>query len=357
MEVPILTRDKAAVQREAAGSKAEFIAIALLLLICSIGYSAYYMTAFNPPIPFFQVFVSIPVFIAMLSASLGLASESVVEFWKQKTAKKPETIWLYPVVLWGGVALYSLASGEFNPASMAKLALFLAVPVLLGRVNRLWADWLIGLAVWLPIQYRLLQLPRMPVGGATGMQLELFCAVGIAFWTLLVVRQLEGFQFRLAIPKEDILFGLKLFGIYALAFGTIGILIGFLQWRPFTLHQQYQIPDIYAPLAYLIVPIGMYFGVALVEETLFRGIVQNLLAKTIRSALIALLLTSVLFGIVHVKGEDTTRAYQWIYGLFATAAGIFYGYAYLKTGRITAGAVCHALVNSIWLILFNPRHL
>ncbi len=78
------------------------------------------------------------------------------------------------------------------------------------------------------------------------------------------------------------------------------------------------------------------------EEAIFRGLVQRRLALWLRrhgwSDLPALFTAAVLFGLAHWAGGAR-------YVLLSTAAGLGYGLAYRRTGRIEASILTHFLVN------------
>ncbi|WP_375177347.1 lysostaphin resistance A-like protein [Marinobacter mobilis] len=81
------------------------------------------------------------------------------------------------------------------------------------------------------------------------------------------------------------------------------------------------------------------------EELLFRGVVQRQLV--IRFGwIVALLVTSLLFGIAHLPGG-------WGYVLVAGFAGLVYGLAYLWTGRLLWAVLVHWLLNLSHILLFT----
>ena len=92
--------------------------------------------------------------------------------------------------------------------------------------------------------------------------------------------------------------------------------------------------------------------VALPEEVLFRGLTQNLLqraASTPRWRTAAFLATSVIFGFSHLNNNP---AFDWRYVTIATVAGIAYGTVYLRTGKVTAAAITHALIDIVRRLFF-----
>ncbi len=83
---------------------------------------------------------------------------------------------------------------------------------------------------------------------------------------------------------------------------------------------------------------------------MFRGLLQNLLARTLGSARAGWLLAAVIFGPAHINNGGFPN---WRYVILATIAGIFYGRAWQKTGSIFASALVHTLVNVTWHLLFR----
>lgn len=374
-----------------AGSR-ERLEIGLVVLFSAAAFLAY-LVAYWPwgqgngkPV---QVFAALPVLMAAGCGAICLGSSRMVRFWQEALGRRPRLIWLYPSAI---VLLYAsgtLVAGYFRATDVLILAVCLTVPVALARVGRLWADWAMCLVLWLPVQTKALSLPTLPFprlpdiwnnwvrklivapeipAGFDHSQREIYKALTAlprwegpvpnvsveplfmacaAFWAILVVRRLEGFDFRLTFGKEDFVLGAKLFALYAVCALPIAVGSGFAKWEmAFTLHQT---KNANPYLLYPLLPIGMFFGVALVEEALFRGLLQNLVSRTTRNKWVGLATASLAFGFVHYKLSQ-----PWMYVFFATTAGAVYGWAYMKTGRITTGAITHALVNTAWLILFNP---
>lgn len=365
-----------------------------LVVLFSAGALAAYLVAFWPwraggygkPV---SVFAALPVLMAAAWGAFSLGSERIAAFWREQAARRPVLVWLYPSVIALLYGLGTLVAGHFRPLDVLTLAVCLALPVAFARVGALWADWAMCLSAWLPIQTKLLYLPTMPFprlpdlwnnwvrrlivapeapagfdaaqreivkalyalprweGPVPNVSAEPLFVACAAFWAILVVRRLEGFDFRLTFSKEEFVLGAKLFALYAVFALPIALVSGF--GKPemaFTLHETKKANPY---LLYPLLPVGMYFGVALLEEALFRGVLQNLVSRTVGSKWVGLAVASLAFGFVHYKLDQ-----PWLYVFFATAAGAVYGWAYMKTGRITTGAITHAMVNTAWLMLFNP---
>jgi membrane protease YdiL (CAAX protease family) len=105
----------------------------------------------------------------------------------------------------------------------------------------------------------------------------------------------------------------------------------------------------WTPLFFLWAPANLFFT-CLSEETFFRGFLLRELAQLgshrRRAAGVALAVSSVLFGLVHLPGG-------WTYALAAMLAGAGYGWAYLRTQRVEAGMAVHFALNATHFLLFT----
>ncbi len=87
------------------------------------------------------------------------------------------------------------------------------------------------------------------------------------------------------------------------------------------------------------------FFVSLAEEALFRGWLQQRLGQWLGS-IPALLIASLLFGLVHISGG-------WLLVIFATLSGVIYGLAWLWSGRLWVAALVHFAFNMLHLLCFT----
>ena len=83
------------------------------------------------------------------------------------------------------------------------------------------------------------------------------------------------------------------------------------------------------------------------EELLFRGLIQNALARLIPSPA-SLLATSILFGLAHF----VTSTYALIAGLM----GLYLGGLFLLQGSLVAPIVTHAVYDFFALLLVARRY-
>ena len=103
------------------------------------------------------------------------------------------------------------------------------------------------------------------------------------------------------------------------------------------------------PMNFLLV-IGTFLGIlwvtAISEEFIFRGLMQPWLERLTASPIAALVMTSLLFGSVHLGFRGPFP--NWRFSIVAAILGLFCGLARRRTGGIQAGMVAHALTVAVW---------
>jgi len=156
----------------------------------------------------------------------------------------------------------------------------------------------------------------------------------------LVIRRLTGVGFNFVPRLRDVKFGLRELCFYAPIAIPLGLGLKFL-------HAHAALPS---PGRFLLSWISIFAFIAILEETFFRGWVQNLLERRIGRTW-SLIVTAVLFGLSHFNKGATH--FNWRYVLLATLAGIFYGRAWQQERRLVASCITHASVDTIWLIWFR----
>jgi len=168
--------------------------------------------------------------------------------------------------------------------------------------------------------------------------------VSLALFLFLVRYPLEGVGFTARVHLRDLkhaLGGLLAIAVFAI---PVGLGVGFLHYNPV-------LPN---ALELVLGIVGGYLLIALVEEVLFRGIIQNLLTQRLKDVRIALPVASVIFGMAHLNNPTPGFAEpNWAYGLLATAAGLGYGWVWFRTRKVTVSAITHMLVNLIWGTVFH----
>jgi membrane protease YdiL (CAAX protease family) len=95
--------------------------------------------------------------------------------------------------------------------------------------------------------------------------------------------------------------------------------------------------------------IGLLFVLTLAEEFIFRGVLQQWIEDWTRSRRGALIVTSMLFGGVHLWFRQFPN-WRWV--IIAGTLGWFCGRARNQAGSIRAGMVTHTLVVTTWRAFF-----
>jgi membrane protease YdiL (CAAX protease family) len=268
-----------------------------------------------------------------------------------------------------------LMAVNFQPtlSDLARLVACLVVPMLFLRLRHPSAkpfDFyhiLAILAIWIPVEPDLFTLfldlivpnsslsARFParswwpqanatLAPGVGLPVHTLTAVLLACYLFLVYRPLSDVGFSWRLRRRDV--ALALIGV--LGFSVIGLPIGlglgFIQ-------PNLDVPD-WPTLALSVA--GGYLLVALPEELLFRGMIQNLLQKRLQHAWLALPLAAVIFGMAHLNNSTPGfPAPNWAYVLMASLAGLCYGWVWWRTKTVTASAITHMLVNLVWSVLFH----
>jgi membrane protease YdiL (CAAX protease family) len=258
---------------------------------------------------------------------------------------------LFPA--WLGLAwvVFVAGPGRFRASSALLFALYLYLPVgvaAIGAARPVPAlrDAALVLTLYLPVELAWvapawepgrndLPSPAHAFTQLTGVNLALFC--------FLVVRRLDGVGYRFRLRPREAGLALAAFVAFFPVAVILGDVTGFVPFEPHW-------PE---PGKIAGVVLGVTFLVALPEELLFRGIVQNLLERispTSTGRGLALAGTAVLFGLSHLNNHPRL---DWRYVSIATLAGLVYGWVYRATGRITAAAIPHALVDIVWRLGFS----
>lgn len=115
----------------------------------------------------------------------------------------------------------------------------------------------------------------------------------------------------------------------------IGLLLGAGEYQ--IIRTNYLIPD-FSLFNLLILSIVMVFFVGLVEEIIFRSVLQNRL-EIVFGAKIGIIVTSILFGLMHSGYGSITEV------IYTTFVGIFIGYLFYKTRSLPLVVMIHGFIN------------
>ena len=242
-----------------------------------------------------------------------------------------------PVVLWGACVLYAAAAGLSVGDRALAFAIYLAVPSLIlstGVADRgevPWRELAAAASLGLAIKYHL--LPTLPIPAPKGYDASRLVGLVAGLYFFLVARPLEGIGYRWSLTRRDVATAVLVFAAYAAIAIPVGFATHFIVWNP-----RVSAPDV------LLKPIIIYLVTAVPEEFLFRGLIQNLLSRWLGVPL-GLAIGSIIFGLSHLPDPR--------YAVLATIAGVAYGLVYLRTKKVTASGITHALVDAVWVMLLH----
>lgn len=293
--------------------------------------------------------------LAALMESLALLLGVFVAFtstdfihWLRRRAH--DSVWLailMPFALLVPYFILACSTGTFTYPALAKLIAYIALPTWLLLPNRKhyaesasWRDFAAMLSLGLPVS----------AGWLSGIWVwpediyifrPIFC-VCVGAYAFLVVRGLKDAGYKLLFKTGDLTEG----GLNFIAFIILAIPLGL------ALHFIHPHAHHVSVFGFVADFVGIYLTVAIPEEFLFRGILQNLLVKTFKPphhGRNGLLVASVIFGLSHLHHAPVPN---WRYAIMATLAGIFYGNAWRIRKRTSASAFTHALVDTAWHFWF-----
>ena len=248
--------------------------------------------------------------------------------------------------------IYAFGTGTFSLGRALAAACLVFVPLAIaGSAERrpagAWQDYLTLTAIWLAVK---------PLPNRWGISLShwlwpypeeklayvltVLLALNVALAAFLLMRRLDGVGYSIGWGPRWGLFVLGSFLVFACIAIPFGTALHFISFAP--RWQEWR------SLAFT--SLGILCFTAWPEEFLFRGLLQNMLAKSCKSDLAGWWTASVLFGFSHITNLGFPN---WRYVILASIAGLFYGWTWRKTGSIFASALVHALVDILWHFLFH----
>lgn len=306
----------------------------------------------------------------VLGAFVALTDSGLVRQLREWALGSAAVALLLPLLLLVPYLILAFGTRTFSLLGLAKLTAYILVPVALVLPDRLhratrvgWRDlvamavlavpvaahWLGGIWMWPEDLYFFRPLYSVLVGG----------------YAFMVVRHLDGVGYRLVPRKGDLKDGVLHFVGFSIIAIPLGYVLGFIHFHHPLVHvwtftmawagtpHSVVIPEGWTLVAQFVGQfLGIYVSIAIPEEMLFRGILQNFLTKSFaseRRGLWGLLIASVVFGASHLHHAPVPN---WRYAILATLAGIFYGNAYRTRQRLSCSALTHALVDAAWHFWF-----
>ncbi|MGB2670075.1 MAG: type II CAAX endopeptidase family protein [Candidatus Acidiferrum sp.] len=241
--------------------------------------------------------------------------------------------------------IYVLGTNTFGILRVGAVAIFVFVPLALAasaerKPAGTWQDFLLLAGVWVAVKFGPSHFVWPHPGGRLAYVFTVLLAVNVALAVFVLARRVDGIGYSIGWGRRWGFFVLASF----IAFACVAILLGtgmrFIAFAP-QWHSWAAVP---------LTSLGIFFFTAWPEEFLFRGLLQNMLAKSCKSDLAGWWTASVLFGFSHITNLGFPN---WRYVILASIAGIFYGWTWRKTGSIFASAIVHALVDVSWHFLFR----
>ncbi|MFQ5398324.1 MAG: type II CAAX prenyl endopeptidase Rce1 family protein [Anaerolineae bacterium] len=253
----------------------------------------------------------------------------------------------------GGItALYlitGLLVGRFDPYALVivGVGVFAALGALRqtapGQAGLTWMDVSIWMLLWIPFDLRWnYDLWFGPDGFAYNWWAVAISVTAVIGWASF--RGLPDFGYRLTPRWRDMGIAVLFTVIFAAIVIPIGLAIDFLSWPPSST------PAVSAVVAHAV---GLFLTVAIPEELFFRGILLHGLDQMMKRRWLALLVSSLAFGLMHWNNASDLTT-QIAYVALATLAGVFYGVTYRRSGNnLLAAVTMHTLVDLIWRFMLQ----
>jgi hypothetical protein len=159
-------------------------------------------------------------------------------------------------------------------------------------------------------------------------------SVALAAFAVLSMRPLADVGYAWRLEVGDWTEGLKQLLFFTAIGLPAGFVLHFIGWHP----RGEGIAAIALSFA------GIFLFIAVAEELFFRGILQNLLEKSIVNKYMARGIASIIFGLSHIHHGFP----NWRYVIMASIAGWFYGTAWHNRRSVVSASVAHALVDTLW---------
>ena len=241
--------------------------------------------------------------------------------------------------------IYAIGTNTFALSRVAAVLGFVLIPQALatsakGQAAGAVQDYLIIAGIWVAVKFSPSHWLWPFPGGRLAYVVTVLLAVNVALISFVLVRKLDGIGYSIGWGRRWSFYVLASF----IVFGAIAIPLGtgmhFIQFAPRWNEWK----------SFVFVAVAILCFTAWPEELLFRGLLQNLLARSSKSELAGWWTASVLFGFSHITNFGFPN---WRYVILASIAGLFYGWTWRKSGSIFASAIVHALVDATWHFFFR----
>jgi uncharacterized protein len=241
-----------------------------------------------------------------------------------------------------GYLIYALGTNSFafSRAGAITALIFMPLGLAAGRPPGAWQDYLTIAGVWVAVKFWPSHWLWPWPGGRLAYVFMVLLCVDVALATFVLVRRSPGTGYCIGWGRRWWLYIAGSFLLFSAIAIPLGTGMHFIQFAPHWSNWR-TLPGL---------TLAILCFTAWPEELLFRGLLQNLLARSAKSELAGWWTASVVFGLSHITNMGFPN---WRYVVLASIAGLFYGWTWRKTGSIFASAIVHALVDALWHFLFR----
>jgi len=252
---------------------------------------------------------------------------------------------LLGVVIFLLYLIFLLGTGTFALGRLLILAAFIFLPLAMamsaeGSAPGCWQDFLVLAGVWTFVKFGPSRYLWPFPGGRLAYIATVLVAVNVAIATFLLARRTKGIGYSTGWGNNWLMYVLGSFLFFGCLAIPLGIAMRFIVFAP----------EWNRWSSFLGLSVAILVFTAWPEELLFRGLLQNLLARSSNSDLAGWWSSSLLFGLSHITNGGFPN---WRYVMLATLAGFFYGWTWRRTGSLFASALLHAAVDVTWHFLFR----
>lgn len=310
-------------------------------------------------------------YVDIIYAFAGIgAAALIILIYRRMASKEQELIEsppeeLYPHKIWKKLGLEDINLEEFEEE---RIRLFTAIPIVfIGLAELLIFAHKIQIAIWVHIGvlialslsdiiiknlkvYRIYQaLMLLPILRLVNLSMPVFFNTTLYTFVfvyapllvplaLILINQRSSFE-HIGITAKNL-------PVYIILSIPLGFLLGLGEYL--VIHPEYLIKEL-SIVNLLILTFIMVFFVGLVEEIIFRSILQVRLEDAL-GVKEAVLIAGLLFGLMH-SGYGTSHEI-----LYTGFVGLFMGFAFYKTKSLPFVVVLHGLVN-VFLFGILPHYL
>ncbi len=307
--------------------------------------------------------LSFVVLVLLLGPYILSANPTLLKVIRTMIQGRARVWWYVPLAIYVVALLYILLAGLFTAKLLLLSSFYVLLPVLVfiaaQKQNKPFGvlDGVVVLLLWLPIELGVLAAASLPPRQGLVSVFELVGLLMLIYFYI-VLRELPNVGLSYRLKFKEVQLAIQYCVLFLIPALILGMPTQFIK-------VSHHVPGL-LDMAGRFLAIG--FFIALPEEILFRGIIQNALEMTWqkepdgqRKALVA---ASIIFGLAHANNHNPPFIniplgplgvwhFPWVYVVLAGLAGVAYGWTFIKTRKVTAAALVHLLVDWVWSVFFS----